>query len=178
MQIQLPAIFNERPTRSVLRNQHNVVHLGIGMKISQRIFLRCRLAEAQNWKCCWCGTECRPEPEHKNSATIEHVIPRSCGGEDVEDNMAMACYDCNQKRGVLDIDVFLERVNTGYMPQKQMTRKEVNHNKRMRKYRKHVERFNAYQWQRHGKSYCPESWLSSLRIPEKSRSELREMIVV
>lgn len=31
--------------------------------------------------------------------TIEHVWPLSLGGETVEENLVVACYDCNSKRG-------------------------------------------------------------------------------
>ena|ERR1700761_1955247 len=65
-----------------------------------RIFnpeLRDRLAEAQNWRCCYCGL--RLEKVHPNRATIEHVIPLSRGGPDKAENMVIACRRCNGRRG-------------------------------------------------------------------------------
>ncbi len=64
-----------------------------GSKLAKRRF-RTRLAEAQNWRCCYCG--CRLEPE---TATIEHVKPRALGGSNTWENCAAACDPCNSKRG-------------------------------------------------------------------------------
>jgi hypothetical protein len=53
----------------------------------------------------------RAEPNHcylcdtlltahgKSTRTIEHIWPLSLGGETVEQNLALACNDCNSKRG-------------------------------------------------------------------------------
>lgn len=60
----------------------------------QRRALRHRLAEAQNWRCCYCGGEC-----DFLSATIEHVQPLAFGGRDDWFNLAMACKGCNEMRG-------------------------------------------------------------------------------
>lgn len=46
-----------------------------------------------NHTCVYCGT--RPAAR----GTIEHIVPRSLGGSDRIDNLAWACYECNQKRG-------------------------------------------------------------------------------
>lgn len=60
--------------------------------------LRHRLAEAQNWRCCYCGV---PMVNHfaSTQATIEHIVPRSLGGPDHPDNYAIACRSCNSARG-------------------------------------------------------------------------------
>ena len=39
--------------------------------------------------------------------TIDHVIPKSRGGEDTWENLAVACSSCNTKKG----DKFLEQTN-------------------------------------------------------------------
>lgn len=31
--------------------------------------------------------------------TIDHVIPKSCGGKTAWDNVVVSCYECNQKKG-------------------------------------------------------------------------------
>lgn len=58
---------------------------------------RDRLAEAQNWRCCYCGV-CMAAPDGRR-ATFEHVLPRSLGGSDLIGNLAISCHDCNNKRG-------------------------------------------------------------------------------
>lgn len=65
--------------------------------------LRLRLAEAQNWRCCWamfgCTVRMEPTKGQPDSATFEHVIPAALGGTDHVDNIAIACLSCNQIRG-------------------------------------------------------------------------------
>jgi len=44
--------------------------------------------------CHWCQT-----PLTIETATLEHIIPLHRGGLDNENNMALACKPCNEKRG-------------------------------------------------------------------------------
>ena len=39
-----------------------------------------------------CGYDCR------TMATIDHIIPKSRGGTDVESNLVIACQSCNAKK--------------------------------------------------------------------------------
>lgn len=59
----------------------------------ERRKMRNRLAEAQNWRCCYCGRRLEPE-----TATLEHVIPASAGGTHCWENLAASCRPCNQSR--------------------------------------------------------------------------------
>lgn len=51
--------------------------------------------------CHYCGrTTVRSDAERLNRfPTVEHVLPRSLGGENSIENYVLACYKCNQKRG-------------------------------------------------------------------------------
>jgi 5-methylcytosine-specific restriction endonuclease McrA len=60
--------------------------------------LRNRLAEAQNWRCCYCGIRMMGEGQDHDAPTFEHIIPRALGGKDEEGNVAIACHDCNSER--------------------------------------------------------------------------------
>lgn len=174
--IPLPSVINEKPTLAYIRSLEGVERAWIALKVARNIHIRCKLAEAQNWKCCWCGIECRPEPNFTNSATIEHVHPRSLGGENHWDNYAMACAYCNNKRGTMPIEDFMAGKIPDRRPKKD--RKQNHMTRRMRKYRKHVEKFNCRGWTRNDRSYDPEMWLSSLQCTDVHRAELRELIVV
>jgi len=68
----------------------------------RRRVMRIRLAEAQNWRCCYCGERLEIE-----QTTTEHVIPLSEWGDDCWDNMVMACSPCNFNRSNRPIMVFL-----------------------------------------------------------------------
>jgi 5-methylcytosine-specific restriction endonuclease McrA len=61
--------------------------------------LRHRLAEAQNWRCCYCGIRMDGPTNAPDSPTFEHIVPRSRGGADDETNLAVACLSCNNRRG-------------------------------------------------------------------------------
>lgn len=57
--------------------------------------LRERVAEAQNWRCCYCG-------ERSDALTLEHVVPLGSGGSNDWDNCVAACLDCNNRRDKMD----------------------------------------------------------------------------
>ena len=80
---------------------------------AKNVYVRNRLAEAQNWHCCWCGCETIPESGKDYSATIEHVIPRSKGGSDDQDNLAMSCHKCNKERDTIDALEFMMFIKDG-----------------------------------------------------------------
>lgn len=44
--------------------------------------------------CQYCGTQ-----PGRNQLTIDHVLPRSKGGETTWENVVTACRDCNRKKG-------------------------------------------------------------------------------
>lgn len=175
--IQLPSVINEYPTRAYIKSMDGIKMVGVALKVARNIHMRCKLAEAQNWKCCWCGIHCIPEPHHKHSATIEHVHPRSLGGKDDWDNYAMACARCNHKRGTTSVEDFMAGVLT-HLPKKEdkVARAERLMRKKIRKYRNHIIRLNDYGWVRNGIQYCPDKWLSTLNIPEEKREELKELV--
>lgn len=41
--------------------------------------------------CIYCG--------EKKELTVEHLLPRICGGEDIADNVVMVCKSCNSSKG-------------------------------------------------------------------------------
>lgn len=41
--------------------------------------------------CIYCG--------EKTDLTTEHILPRSCGGEDITDNVVRVCKSCNSSKG-------------------------------------------------------------------------------
>lgn len=41
--------------------------------------------------CVYCGTNA--------DLTVEHILPCSCGGEDIVDNVVMVCKSCNSSKG-------------------------------------------------------------------------------
>lgn len=69
-----------------------------------------RLAEAQNWRCCYCGCETHDpitllddldlDPEAP-VATVEHLRRVADAGGNTDDNLVMACVHCNGTRNTM-----------------------------------------------------------------------------
>jgi 5-methylcytosine-specific restriction endonuclease McrA len=57
----------------------------------RRITRRAVLAR-DSWTCQYCGST-------KTGLTVDHVIPRSRGGESVWENIVTACASCNRREG-------------------------------------------------------------------------------
>lgn len=108
MKFDHPQFIYELPTINERESRHGagVKYAQIGFRIALKIYYRTMLSEAQNHRCCWCGIRMVTGGQLSNSATIEHIEPKSKGGEDHPDNYAIACSKCNTKRGTKDIEVF------------------------------------------------------------------------
>jgi 5-methylcytosine-specific restriction endonuclease McrA len=44
------------------------------------------------WRCVYCGT-------HGGRLTLDHVVPRSRGGQHTWENLVSACRSCNHRKG-------------------------------------------------------------------------------
>src|ERR671937_775428 len=58
----------------------------------QRKISRRALFARDGWRCAYCGTA-------SGRLTLDHVVPRSRGGESVWENVVTACAPCNHKKG-------------------------------------------------------------------------------
>jgi len=67
--------------------------------LAPSMLLRDRLAEAQNWRCCYCGVVMNRWRRGDTLCTIEHVIPASAGGRVCWETCAAACHKCNTADG-------------------------------------------------------------------------------
>ena len=102
-----PCIINEMPQRSDFA-EFGKFEAKIAFRSANRAYLRTRAAEAQNWKCCYCGTDMQTsDTSRKKYVSLEHVIPKSEGGADETENLVAACQGCNNKRGSLPVDQFM-----------------------------------------------------------------------
>jgi 5-methylcytosine-specific restriction endonuclease McrA len=76
------------PWPHVIRLVHYVrVPRAVQRKISRRaLFAR------DGWRCVYCGTS-------TGRLTLDHVVPRSRGGDSVWENVVTACAPCNLRKG-------------------------------------------------------------------------------
>ena len=57
-------------------------------------------------KCAYCG---RRYDDEKTKKTMDHVVPKSKGGETSLANIIICCQNCNVKKGNEDMDVFIKQ---------------------------------------------------------------------
>jgi 5-methylcytosine-specific restriction endonuclease McrA len=63
----------------------------------------------QSGICCYCTEPMVLELGKDNTATIDHIVPKSKGGPNKESNYAAACFLCNSKKGNMPLLIFLSR---------------------------------------------------------------------
>jgi HNH endonuclease len=56
---------------------------------------RLRIRQRANFLCEYCHSS---EEASASLFTLDHVVPQSLGGDDLEDNLALACHRCNGRR--------------------------------------------------------------------------------
>jgi len=108
MIIKIPGVVDEMPSLETLSLKYKGLKLKIIFKTTSRVYWRTKMSEQQNHRCCYCGVRTTELSGKSYSATLEHIIPTSCGGSDDPENYAMACNKCNSKRGNQSWEIFIE----------------------------------------------------------------------
>lgn len=74
----------------------------------------------ENPFCHYCGSEMwmvfdqkKAKGGNKRQATVDHIIPKGCGGSDNPDNLVICCRECNDKRKRIDYDLFVWAMKQG-----------------------------------------------------------------
>lgn len=58
-----------------------------------------RLFRLAKGKCPTCGCQMTRSPDRDNSATLDHILPKSKGGPTKKSNLEILCAACNRKKG-------------------------------------------------------------------------------
>jgi len=69
-----------------------LVHYVRVPRIVQRKISRRALFARDGWRCVYCGTA-------SSRLTLDHVVPRSRGGESIWENVVTSCAPCNLRKG-------------------------------------------------------------------------------
>ncbi|MGA0128667.1 MAG: HNH endonuclease [Burkholderiales bacterium] len=77
-------------------------------KLARRKF-RQHIFEAWNWKCAYCDKELT-----ENTATIDHILPKHKGGQNIRQNMACCCTNCNRSKASSLLNEFYTPQNRNY----------------------------------------------------------------
>lgn len=78
------------PVPSVLRLKH---YVNIRKKRQMAGAKRLRIYIRDKYKCQYCG-----EKKDAKDLTLDHVVPKSKGGEGIAENLVAACKPCNHKK--------------------------------------------------------------------------------
>lgn len=115
-----------------LRSFKNILTTG-KLKGSRGIIICVR----DDFKCHYCKND--------KNLTYDHIIPRSKGGSNKHTNIVLACYTCNQLKGDLSVEDFLEklkekeRIKKELQPLQPLTANLVD----LLKFKGHVIKFGA-----------------------------------
>jgi len=69
-----------------------VSYVRVPRDVHRRKITRKAVLARDAWTCQYCGTE-------RHGLTVDHVIPRSRGGDSVWENIVAACAPCNRRKG-------------------------------------------------------------------------------
>ena len=69
-----------------------VTYVKVPRDVHRRKITRKAVLARDSWTCQYCGTG-------KPGLTVDHVIPRSRGGQSVWENIVAACASCNRRKG-------------------------------------------------------------------------------
>ena len=69
-----------------------VTYVSIPRDVHRRKITRKDVLARDAWTCQYCGSE-------RSGLTVDHVIPRSRGGESVWENIVASCAPCNRRKG-------------------------------------------------------------------------------
>ena len=96
--------------------------------------IRNYLLEKHKRKCFYCG-------QTVSGFEVEHMFPKSKGGSNRIDNLTLSCHDCNEKKGTLTAEEFIQQT----LPAKKATAKlkQLPNEKRLFKYMAHM---NTTRW--------------------------------
>lgn len=138
----------------------------LAFKRSKWVYTRTRLAEAQNWKCCFCGSRMTEVRGKNNSVTVEHVIPVTLGGTDDIENLAASCNACNSNRGIKDAYSYAPR---GRSSDDEKTKALIRLEAKVRKYVKKATKLAEVDFKVNDLIQSFEAWFATLSLCSKGK---------
>ena len=77
-------------------------------KLARKKF-RQHIFESWEWKCAYCDKQLS-----QDSATIDHILPKHKGGQNVKNNMLCSCSECNRLKGSAVLDAWFCKNNRNF----------------------------------------------------------------
>ena len=75
-----------------------------GFRSQPNLRKRFKILQRDNFKCQYCGRN-----KDETVLEIDHVFPKSKGGESTKENFITSCRDCNVGKGDIILDKFIRR---------------------------------------------------------------------
>lgn len=69
-----------------------ITYVRVPRNVHRRKITRRAVLARDSWTCQYCGTS-------KPGLTVDHIVPRSRGGESVWENIVASCAPCNHRKG-------------------------------------------------------------------------------
>ena len=76
-----------------------LTHLIVLTPRNARKEFRNHIFQAWDWKCAYCDKKLE-----SNTATIDHIVPKFKGGQNIKSNMCCSCSSCNKLKGSTPLD--------------------------------------------------------------------------
>lgn len=83
--------------------------------------LKERLYNEQGGICPYCLGEMTLTQHFNNSATVDHLIPKSRGGADLRENFVIACKSCNEDKGNKMPNMYILAMHKRHNPNRENT---------------------------------------------------------
>ena len=96
--------------------------------------IRNYLLEKHGRKCFYCG-------KAVSGFEVEHMLPKSTGGSNRIDNLTLSCHDCNETKGTLTAEEFIQQTLSAKKAASKL--KQLPNEKRLFKYMAYM---NATRW--------------------------------
>lgn len=128
-------------------------------KVVKKTPKRLKVSARCQWRCHWCQQNLREKMGWQNSATIEHVVPKSHGGTGEIWNLVAACHRCNFSRGIIEQEVFA-MLARGFKPDTRLVLEACNSLRNAR----NREREQQRQQARRAREIQPLSIADRLRL--------------
>lgn len=102
--------FCQRCMTIMFHSEHDLLAnlIVLSPKLARRKF-REHIFESWEWKCAYCDKQL-----NESTATIDHILPKHKGGQNVKNNMACCCGPCNKAKASTLLHLWMDDKHPKY----------------------------------------------------------------
>ena len=136
---------------------------------------RVKLADRAGWSCGWCAQKTRRDMGWQNSATIEHMTPKSQGGTNKLENLMSACARCNRLRGTQAVDKFREIAAT-FEPDRRLQSEALHQQRKVKRQARQAQLTELSGKPTFSYVHVPDEQLNAKERLRKDRTLVRQAL--